>query len=298
MRKHMAAAILALTLGSTAMAQFDRDIEGKRFLQFGMEGGVCVIRFFNPPTNLMNARMVAELREVLGWFAKNDQVRAIIFTGAVDNYFIQHYDVGELSTTADAATANASIGAGGELHDTHKLFLEIEACPKPVIAAINGQAHGGGFELALACDFRIMTDPGSIGLPEVNVGILPGAGGTVRLPRLIGEARAKELIMQGQVADAATAVKYGLVMKAVPPDQLMPEALKLGHKFESLPRQSLALTKQVIHQSMEMPLTDALKLEEQSFWTLMRSEDAQRLMKAYVQSNQGNAAQPAQPAQP
>jgi enoyl-CoA hydratase len=292
MRTLLVAAMLALAFGSTAMAQFDKEMEGKRYLQWGNDGGVYVIRFFNPPTNLMNARMVAELRDTLTWMGKDDRVRVIIFTGAIDNYFIQHYDVGELSTTADAAATNASIGASGELHDTHKLLLEIEALPKPVIAAINGQAHGGGFEFALACDFRIMTNPGSVGLPEVNVGILPGAGGTVRLPRLIGEARAKELIMQGQVADAETAVNYGMVMKAVPPDQLMPEALKLAKRLESLPPQSLAQTKKVIHSSMEMPLRDALKLEEESFWILMRTEEAQRRMKAYVQSTKGSAAQP------
>jgi enoyl-CoA hydratase len=260
-------------------------------LQWGHEGGVHVIRFFNPPTNLMNARMVQEIHNNLEWMDKNPAVRVIIFTGAIDNFFIQHYDVGELSTSAEAATKDASVGAGPDLHPMHKLLLEIEGLSKPCIAAINGQAHGGGFELALACDFRIMTNPGSVGLPEVNVGILPGSGGTARLPRLIGEARAKELIMQGQVVDADTAVKYGLVMKAVPPDQLMTEALKLGHKLESLPPQSLALTKKVIHESMDMPLKDALKLEQDSFWTLMRTEDAQRLMKQYVESNQGRAAE-------
>ena len=286
------AAILAIAIGSAAMADnFDNDIEGQRYLQWGHDGGVYVMRFYNPPTNLMNARMVQEIRNNLKWMATSPQVRVLIFTGAIDNYFIQHYDVGELSTTADAASKDASIGAGAELHATHQLYLEIEAFPKPVIAAINGQAHGGGFELALACDFRIMTNPGSVGLPEVNVGILPGAGGTVRLPRLIGVARAKELIMQGQVADADTAVKYGLVMKAVPPDQLMPEALKLGHKLESLPPQSLALTKKVINDSVQLPLRDALKLEQDSFWTLMRTEDAQKLMKQYVQSNQGRPAE-------
>jgi len=297
MRTTIATAILAIAtiaFGSTAMAQeqkFDGEMEGKRFLQWGHDGGVYVIRFYNPPTNLMNARMVAELRDTLKWMSTDPRVRVIIFTGAVENYFIQHYDVGELSTTADAAATNASIGASGELHDTHKLLLEMEASPKPLIAAINGQAHGGGFEFALACDFRIMTDPGSVGLPEVNVGILPGAGGTVRLPRLIGEARAKELIMQGLTANAETAVKYGMVMKAVPPDQLMAEAMKLAKRLESLPPQSLALTKKVITTTGDMPLTDALKLEEKSFWELMRSEDAQRLMRAYVQANQGRTEQ-------
>ncbi len=287
----LTAAIVLVAFGSVAMADnFDNSIEGQQYLQWGHEGGVYVIRFYNPPTNLMNARMVNEIRDMLKWMDKDPRVRVIVFTGAVENYFIQHYDVGELSTTADAATKDASIGAGDELHATHQLYLEIEALTKPCIAAINGQAHGGGFELALACDFRIMTNPGSVGLPEVNVGILPGAGGTVRLPRLIGVARAKELIMQGQVADADTAVQYGLVMKAVPPDQLMPEALKLAHRLEALPPQSLALTKKVITTSGDMPLKDALKLEQDSFWTLMRSEDAQRLMKQYVQSNQGRPA--------
>ncbi len=287
----LTAAIVLVAFGSVAMADnFDNNIEGQRYLRWGHEGGVYVIRFYNPPTNLMNARMVNEIRDMLKWMDKDPRVRVIVFTGAVENYFIQHYDVGELSTTADAATKDASIGADGELHATHQLYLEIEALTKPCIAAINGQAHGGGFELALACDFRIMTNPGSVGLPEVNVGILPGAGGTVRLPRLIGVARAKELIMQGQVANADTAVQYGLVMKAVPPDQLMPEALKLAHRLEALPPQSLALTKKVITTSGDMPLKDALKLEQDSFWTLMRSEDAQRLMKQYVQSNQGRPA--------
>ncbi len=285
MTRAACAAVAGLLIGSIAMAQeFDREIEGKRYLQWGNDGGVFVIRFFNPPTNLMNARMVAELREALKMFDEYAPVRVIVLTGAIPGYFIQHYDVGELSTSADAAAKDANIGAGGELHEMHQLLLEIEAMSKPVIAAINGQAHGGGFELALACDFRIMTDPGSVGLPEVNVGILPGAGGTVRLPRLIGAARAKELILRGMVADAQTAVDYGMVMKAVPPDKLMEEALALAKRLESLPPQSLALVKKVINQSADMPLTDALRLEQDAFWQLMRTEDAQRLMRQYVES--------------
>lgn len=281
-------AVVGLLMGSFAMAgEFDNPQEGFRYLRGGRRDGIIVIQFYNPPTNLMNARMVNETREWLRLVENDVNARVVILTGGVPNFFIQHYDVGELSTTADAAATDASIGAGGELHDMHQLLLAIEARPQPVIAAINGQAHGGGFELALACDFRIMTDPGSVGLPEVNVGILPGAGGTVRLPRLIGAARAKELILRGMVADAKTAVDYGMVMKAVPADKLMDEALALATRLQSLPPQSLALVKKVINQSADMPLPDALKLEQESFWQLMRSEDAQRLMREYVKANQG-----------
>lgn len=274
--------------GSIAMGEaLDDAVTGYKYIQGERHGAVFVAKFYNPPTNLMNAPMVTELRDLLKKIAADEQTHVLVFTGGVPNFFIQHYDVGELSTTADAAAQDTSIGSGTELHATHQAYLEIEALPKPVIAAINGQAHGGGFELALACDFRIMTDPGSVGLPEVNVGILPGAGGTVRLPRLIGVARAKQLIMQGLVADAKTAVEYGMVMKAVPADQLMDEAMALANRLASLPPMSLALTKKILTTSGDMPLRDALRLEEDSFWQLMRSEDAQRLMRQYVQGNQG-----------
>lgn len=249
-------------------------------------GAVYVAKFYNPPNNLMNAGMVAELSSLLTQIEADDQTRVLVFTGGVPNYFIQHYDVGELDTTAAAAVQNAGIGAGNELHATHQAFLQIEALSKPVIAAINGQAHGGGFELTLACDFRILSNPGSVGLPEANIGILPGAGGTVRLPRLIGAARAKELIMQGLVADAETAERYGMVMKTVPADELMDEAMRVANRLASLPPMSVARIKKVINRSAEMPLEKALRLEEDAFWELMRSDDAIRLMREYADANQ------------
>lgn len=250
-------------------------------------GPVYVARFYNPPTNLMNAGMVTELRDLLERIEADEQTRVLVFTGGIDNYFIQHYDVGELDQTATLLKSNPDAMPGPELHATHQAYLQIEALSKPVIAAINGQAHGGGFELTLACDFRIMTDPGSVGLPEANVGILPGAGGTVRLPRLIGMAKAKEFMMQGMVADAKTAERVGMVMKAVPKDALMDETMKLANRLAALPPMSLALIKEVVNETWDMPLKEALRFEEEAFWQLMRSEDAQRLMRQYVESNQG-----------
>ena len=281
------AAALALTIGMQAMAsELDDAVEGYTYIRGERHGAVYVATFYNPPTNLMNAGMVAELRDLLTKIEADEETRVLVFTGGVPNYFIQHYDVGELDATAAAAVQDASIGAGEELHGTHQAYLEIEALSKPVIAAINGQAHGGGFELALACDFRIMSDPGSVGLPEVNVGILPGAGGTVRLPRLIGASRAKELILQGLVVDAETAERYGMVMKAVPADELMDEAMRVANRLASLPPMSLARVKKVINAGAELPLKKALRLEEDAFWELMRSEDAIRLMREYVENNQ------------
>jgi enoyl-CoA hydratase len=262
-----------------------RRSKGYRYLHSERQGAVFIARFYNPPTNLMNAPMVDEIRDLLSKVEADGETRVLIFTGGVPNIFIQHYDVGELKIYADAAVLDASLGSEGELKPIYRAFLGIEALSKPVIAAINGQAEGGGLEIALACDFRIMTNPGVVGLPEVNVGFMPGAGGTVRLPRLIGIARAKELIMLGKPIDADTAVRDGLVVQAVPPDQLMPEAMKLAERLASLPQASLALAKKLINTSGEMPLRDALRLEQTSFWELLRTAEAQHLIRRTLSGN-------------
>lgn len=285
--KSVALCVVAALGGVAMAAELDDAMKGCKFLKGERQGAVCVVKFYNPPTNLMNAPMVAEIQDLLKKVDADNEARVLVFTGGVPNYFIQHYDVGELDSTATALEKNPDMLPGPELHATHQCYLQIERLSKPVIAAINGQAHGGGFELALACDFRILTNPGSVGLPEANVGILPGAGGTVRLPRLIGAAKAKEFIMQGMVADAETAERIGMVMKAVPPDALMDEAMKVANRLASLPPMSLTLIKKVINESANLPIEDALRLEEKNFWQLMKSDDAKRLMSQYVKSNQG-----------
>src|SRR5690606_31411672 len=158
----------------------------------------------NPPRNLLDARRAAELDRLVDLAGYDDSVRVLLLTGGLPNVCIQHYAVGELGTMAVAVYASERVLTGEEWRATHRVFLKLEALPKPVIAAINGVAMGGGFELALSCDIRLLSEGGTVGLPEANVGILPGAGGTQRLPRLIGMSRALELMMQGLVVDAET----------------------------------------------------------------------------------------------
>src|SRR5438034_7612903 len=158
-----------------------------RFLKLRSEGAALVVELTNPPRNLLNAPMVAELTALADELEQNSEVRALILTGGVEGIFITHYDVGELSTLSDRMRGSSTAAPGGaELHGMHKLLLKLQSLPQPVIAAINGMAMGGGCELALACDFRYMAQGGRIGLPEVRVGILPGAGGTQRMTRLLG----------------------------------------------------------------------------------------------------------------
>jgi enoyl-CoA hydratase/carnithine racemase len=221
-------------------------------------------------------------------------VRALIFTGGADGIFITHYDVGELSVLSDAvraapSTPAASAPAGErpppELHPLDRLSLKLRELPQPVIAAINGTAMGGGCELTLACDFRIMARGYQIGLPEVRVGILPGAGGTQRMPKLIGAAKALELLLLGNTVDADEAARLGIVNRAVDRGRALDEALALARELASRPRTSIAEIKRCIYYSMEHNIEDGLRYEAVAFMRTIRSDDASSLMKTYLKSD-------------
>jgi len=251
------------------------------YIRTEREGAALVATLHNPPRNLLNAPMVAELSRLAEEADADDAVRALVLTGGVEGIFITHYDVGELSGASDVARQREDFGAGGELHGMHQALLALQRMSKPVIAAINGTAMGGGCELALACDFRFMAKGHVIGLPEVRVGILPGAGGTQRMTRLLGVAKAMELMLMGDVVDAGEAARIGLVHRAVDAAALMPETLAFAAELAKRPPLSIALIKQCILQGSEMPLLDGLRFEQEAFWRAMRSDDAARLMRQY-----------------
>ena len=260
------------------------------YLQTRREGPVLIATMVNPPKNLLNAPMVEELLALVDTLPGDDETRVLVLTGGADGIFITHYDVGELSTLSDAVRGSATPTPQAsdadrprrQLHPLNRLSLKLAALAQPVIAAVNGTAMGGGCELALACDFRIIARGGVFGLPEVRVGILPGAGGTQRMARMLGTAKAMELIMLGNAVDADEAARLGLAYRAVDADRLMPEVMALANELASRPRLSVALIKQCIRQGIEMPLEDALHFESDAFMQTMRSEDASRLMRAYL----------------
>ncbi len=256
-----------------------------RFLQTERRGPALLARITNPPQNLLNATIVAELDALATEADADPDVRALVLTGGVEGIFITHYDVSELVGASDIARSNETFGAGGELHGMHQMLLHLQALSEPVIAAINGVAMGGGCELALACDFRYIARNGVIGCPEARVGILPGGGGTQRMTRLLGTAKALELMTLGLVLEAPEAERIGLVHRAVEPDRLLDEALALAEELAQRPPLSVALIKQCVLRGSEMPLVEGLRFEQDAFWQTMRSEDAARLMRQYVQGD-------------
>ena len=261
-------------------------MSGYEHLQLGREGAAIVCTINNPPRNYLNSAIVFELSRLTDEVNADESIRALIITGGVDGIFITHYDVDELAALAEMMKDNPSIGAEDRFHGMNRVLLKLQRLRAPVIAAINGTAMGGGCELALAGDFRLMArGEGRIGLPEVRVGILPGAGGTQRMTRLLGIARATELMLLGNTLDADAAESVGLVHRAVEPDQLLPDAFALAAELASRPPESIAQIKQCILQGSEMPLEDGLRFEQAAFWKTMRSEDARRLMQAYLAGN-------------
>lgn len=259
-------------------------------VQTRREGPVLIATLINPPRNLMNAPMVTELTAIASSLAGDaspvgdDEIRALVITGGAEGVFIAHYDVGELDAISTSMREHNIEAQNAELHPLNRLTLLLQSLPQPVIAAINGTAMGGGCELTLGCDFRIMARGSQIGLPEVRVGILPGAGGTQRMTRLLGTAKAAELMLLGDTVDADEAARIGLVHRAVAPDRVLPEAIALAQELASRPRVSVAEIKQLIRYAHERPLADGLREEQNAFNRTMRSDDAARLMKAYLQS--------------
>lgn len=250
-------------------------------IQLIKENGVATITLNRPPMNPLNSQVFRELTRAADELAEDSSVKAVIITGAGSKAFAAGADITEMANLSPVGVYSFS--------QTSKIaFEKIENLGKPVIAAINGLALGGGSELALCCDFRLASDNAKFGQPEINLGIIPGAGGTQRLPRLIGAARAKELILLGEMIDAATAEKIGLVNRVVPADSLLEEAKKLAVKLASKPAVAMKMAKSAINTGANLDISSALILEVQSFVTAFASEDRKEGIGAFMEKRKPN----------
>lgn len=225
--------------------------------------------------NALDSAALNELGTALDIIENDASARAVIVTGAGDKAFAAGADIAELATLAPAATPG--FAARGL-----QLFRRLETFRKPVIAAINGFALGGGLELALACTFRIAADSARLGLPETRLGLIPGYGGTQRLPRLIGPSAALELILTGEPVSAAEALRLGLVDRVVPAAALLAEADTLVGRLAVPSAQAQAAALDAVRRGLDLPLDEALKHETRRFAQAAASDDGREGMAAFL----------------
>ncbi|MDP6952741.1 MAG: enoyl-CoA hydratase/isomerase family protein [Alphaproteobacteria bacterium] len=245
------------------------------------DGAVLIATIANPPHGYMDAATEPELTAVLDEAEADDAVRAVVLTGGLPDVFVRHYDVGVLETLGrDLAARGLEFDTSRPVPESpyHVCLRRIATMPKGFVAAINGTAMGGGFELALACDIRLAKNgPYWLGLPEINVGLLPGAGGTQRLARLIGEGRALELILQGRTLSPADAAAWGLVGQCVDGD-VVEAALAIAHNLAAKPPVALVHIKRLIRGATSRPLDDGLADERTLFCDTVIQDEAIALM--------------------
>ncbi len=239
--------------------------------------GIGVITFNRTKSyNAINSEFLEEMTRVLDEVAGDDVVRVLIVTGG-DKVFAAGADITEI------ATITTPLGARVFGNKVRSMFDRISGMRKPVIAAIAGLAFGGGCEIALACDIRIAAENARFAVPEIKLGVLPGAGGTQRLPRIVGAGRAKELLFSGDPIDAQEAYRIGLVNRVVPSDALMDEAKKMARIFLGRPGYALMTIKELVDEGLNMDLASALVHEARCFEILFSTYDKNEGMKAFLE---------------
>jgi enoyl-CoA hydratase len=242
------------------------------------EGQIATLTLNRPQAlNALDQAMLDELSRTVEEIARDDAVRVLIITGAGERAFAAGADLNDLNAIDSAS-------AGGNFSQrTHRVFQKLVDLPKPVIAAINGYALGGGLELALACDIRIAADTTEVGLPEVSLGIIPGWGGTTRLVRLVGPGMAKLMILSAMRIKAEEAQQLGIIERVVSPAALMDEARALANQLVGMPPLALAAAKQAINRSHDLALADANAFESALFGQVAATEDAREGSRAFLE---------------
>jgi enoyl-CoA hydratase/carnithine racemase len=247
-----------------------------------VDQAVAIIRVDRPPMNALSAPVLNELAAAIAQVSADDAIRSVVLYGGQKN-FAAGADVKEMS---GLAYADISATHSRLLQDT---FSAIAAVGKPVIAAITGYALGGGLELALCADFRVLGASAKVGQPEILLGIIPGAGGTQRLPRLIGPSKAKDLIFSGRFVDAQEALAIGLADRVVPDDEVHEAARVLAARYAGGPALALRAAKEAIDQGLEVDLSTGLEIERLHFAGLFATDDARAGMRSFLENGPGKA---------
>ena len=251
------------------------------FVHVETDAAVATIRLARPPMNALNAQVQDEIEAAAEQVASDDDIRAAVIYGG-EKVFAAGADIKEM----------AGAGYGRMAVDTRRLqaaFTAVARIPKPVVAAITGYALGGGLELALCADFRVAGESAKVGQPEILLGVIPGAGGTQRLPRLIGPARAKDIIFTGRFVGADEAHAIGLVDRVVPDAEVFDAALALVKRYAGGPALALRAAKQAIDDGLGVDLATGLEIERLNFSGLFATEDQRTGMRSFIENGPGKA---------
>ncbi len=230
--------------------------------------------------NALNIQTRAEGAAILDELRDDDSIRVVIFTGAGDKAFIAGADIAEFAGRTALQQRAIMLERG--------LFNAIDTFPKPVIAMVNGYCLGGGCELALACDIRIASENASFGQPEINLGIIPGGGGTQRLPRLVGEGKAMEMILTGEIINAQEAFRCGLVNAVVPADHLKAKTMEIANRIAEKSPIALRLAKEAVKLASRSNLDEGLRREVDVFALCFSSEDKDEGVKAFLEKRKAD----------
>jgi len=248
-----------------------------RFIKVDESDGVGWVRINRPESlNSITIEVMRELNQAFQRIEEDENVRVAVLTGEGGKSFIAGGDIKYMDGISASQLLNEQV-------EGQEIIRHIEELRKPVIAGINGYAFGAGTEIALACDLRIASERARFGLPEITLGIMPGYGGTQRLPRLIGSARAKELMMTGDIISAEEALRIGLVNRVVPHEELNNEIIKFAGKLRESAPLALQMIKEAVGYGLQMDVARAIRLEARIFNILFNSEDKVEGMKAFLE---------------
>jgi enoyl-CoA hydratase/carnithine racemase len=251
------------------------------FVRLEVEGAVATIRLDRPKMNAINGQLRHELHEAAVEARDRPDIRAVVLYGG-ERVFAAGADIKEMSTLSYAEM----LTWGTELQEALKVVARL---PKPVVAAVTGYALGGGFELALTADFRVLADNAKVGVPEIQLGVIPGAGGTQRLTRLVGPAKAKGMVFTGRHVGAEEALALGIADAVVPPGEVYPTAREMAERYAHGPAIALRAAKQAIDDGLEVDLDTGLRLESSLFAALFATEDQTIGMDSFLANGPGKA---------
>ena len=252
------------------------------FVRVESADGIATIRLDRPKMNALNAQVQDEIAAAAAQVSADDAVRAVILYGG-ERVFAAGADIKEMASMGYPAMAARSAALQAS-------FTAVADIPKPVVAAVTGYALGGGLELALCADFRVLGESAKVGQPEILLGIIPGAGGTQRLPRLIGPAKAKDLIFSGRHVAADEALAIGLADKVVPDAEVYQAARDMVAQYASGPALALSAAKQAVNKGLEVDLATGLEIERLHFAALFATEDQKNGMTSFMENGPGKAA--------